>query len=65
MSVMQSSIATEMMTAAKKLKKQYAWPVLKRMLISHVKADCPEIVESIPDFQKALDSLDTIPLKRF
>ena len=33
--------------------------------MSQVKADCPDIVKAIPDFGKALDSLETIPLDRF
>ena len=54
-----------MMNAAIDIKKQCAWPEVKREFISHVKTDCPENVKAIPDLQKALDSLDTTPLEGF
>ena len=63
--VTSSSTSTEVMTAARSLKKLCAQPKRKTEFISQVKIDCPDIVKAIPDFEKALDSLETIPLERF
>ena len=64
---MQSSTSTDgdVMSAAKNLKKLCARPEFRTDFISQVKEDCPEIVKVIPDFEKALQSLETIPLDRF
>ena len=62
---MQSFTSTEVMRAAKNLKRLCAEPEFKTEFISQVKADCPDIVKAFPDFEKALDSLETIPLDRF
>ena len=53
------------MRAARSLKKLCAQPKRKTEFISQVKIDCPDIVKAIPDFEKALDSLEIIPLERF
>ena len=53
------------MTAARSLKKLCAQPELKAEFISQVKIECTDIVKAIPAFEKALDSLETIPLERF
>jgi GTPase SAR1 family protein len=60
-----SFTSTEVMNAAQNLKRLCAQPEFKREFISQVKADCPDIVKEIPDFEKALDGLGTIPLDRF
>ena len=65
MSEMESSTSTEVMSAAKNLKTLCARPNFKGKFVSQVKADCPDIVKAFPDFEKALDSLETIPLDRF
>ena len=65
MSEMESSTSTEVMSAAKYLKTLCARPNFKGKFVSQVKADCPDIVKAFPDFEKALDSLETIPLDRF
>ena len=57
--------STEVMNAANNLKKLCARPEFRSDFISQVKADCPDILKVIPDFEKALDSLETIPLDRF
>ena len=62
---MKSSTSTEVMNAANNLKKLCARPEFRSDFISQVKADCPDILKVIPDFEKALDSLETIPLDRF
>ena len=62
---MKSSTSTEVMNAANNLKKLCARPEFRSDFISQVKADCPDIATDIPDFEKALDSLETIPLDRF
>ena len=53
------------MRAARSLKKLCAQPEWKTEFISQVKSECPDVVKEIPDFEKALDSLETIPLERF
>ena len=63
--VTSSSTSTEVMRAARSLKKLCAQPELKTEFISQVKSECPDILKAIPDFEKALDSLETIPLERF
>ena len=63
--VTSSSTSTEVMRAARSLKKLCAHPKLKTEFIYKVKLECPDIVKEIPDFEKALDSLETIPLERF
>ena len=62
---MMSSTSTEVMSAAKNLEKLCARSEFRSDFISQVKADCPDILKVIPDFEKALDSLETIPLDRF
>ena len=63
--VTSSSTSTKVMRAARSLKKLCAQPEWKTEFISQVKVECPEVVKAIPDFEKALDSLETIPLERF
>ena len=63
--VTSSSTSTEVMTAARSLKKLCAQPEWKTEFISQVKTECPNIMKAIPDFEKALDSLEIIPLERF
>ena len=63
--VTSSSPSTKVMRAARSLKKLCAQPEWKTEFIFQVKTECPTIVKEIPDFEKALDSLETIPLERF
>ena len=63
--VTSSSTSTKVMRAARSLKKLCAQPEWKTEFISQVKVECPEVVKAIPDFEKALDSLEIIPLERF
>ena len=56
---------SEVMTAAKRLKSISDQPDSIEAFIAKVKTDCPDLVEMVPDFAKALDALVHIPLDRF
>ena len=51
--------------AAKILKSMTDKPDFIEAFIVKVKSDCPDLVEKVPDFAKALDALVHIPLDRF
>ena len=53
------------MAAAKRLKSISDQPDSIEAFIAKVKTDCPDLVEMVPDFAKALDALVHIPLDRF
>ena len=56
---------SEVMTAAKHLKSISDQPDSIEAFIAKVKTDCPDLVEKVPDFAKAVDALVHIPLDRF
>ena len=53
------------MTAARNLKELYGKPDFAKEFITQVRTVCPDIVKTIPDFEKALNALVHIPLTRF
>ena len=56
---------SDVMAAAKRLKSISDQPDSIEAFIAKVKTDCPDLVEMVPDFAKALDALVHIPLDRF
>ena len=56
---------SEVIMAAKRLKSMTDKPGFIEAFIVLVKRDCPDLVEKVPDFAKALDALVHIPLDRF
>ena len=50
------------MNAAKQLKSQWTNPEFKKDFLSQVETECPDLVREIPDFEKALDALEIVPL---
>ena len=53
------------MTAARNLKELCGKPDFAKEFITQVRTVCPDIVKTIPDFEKALNALVHIPLTRF
>ena len=60
-----STSSSEVMSAARDLKRLCEQPDLMKEFISQVKTSCPDIETNIPDFEKALKALPHIPLNRF
>ena len=50
------------MNSAKQLKSQWTNPEFKKDFLSQVERDCPDLLREIPDFEKALDALEIVPL---
>ena len=55
---------SEIMSAARNLKRLCEEVDIVEKVISQVRTRCPEFVEKIPDFEKALNALGHIPLNR-
>ena len=62
---MPSSKCSEVMSAAQNLKILCRKPKVKKEFASQVQADCQDFVKAIPDFDKALDGLEFVPLDKF
>ena len=56
--------ASEVISAAKTLKKLCEDPEQKKEFMEAVSRTCPELVKNIPDFAHALDALPYIPFDR-